>query len=102
LGYLLDGAHLVLIDVHRRPLGFSFADRIAAALRLERPSAPPPMAVSYRVGEPAATGGHLLATWRRPLTVGSPLPALPLPLSTDQAITLDLDQTYTRAASDVY
>jgi hypothetical protein len=23
LGYLIDGAHLVLIDVHRRPIGFS-------------------------------------------------------------------------------
>ena len=41
LGYLLDGAHLVLIDVHRRPLGFSFADRIAAELSLAQPPCPP-------------------------------------------------------------
>jgi hypothetical protein len=34
LGYLLDGAHLVLIDVHRRPVGFSFADQIAIELHL--------------------------------------------------------------------
>jgi hypothetical protein len=30
LGYLLESVHLLLVDVHRRPLGFSFADRIAA------------------------------------------------------------------------
>src|SRR5947208_3401681 len=29
LGYLLEGVHLLLVDVHRRPFGFSFADRIA-------------------------------------------------------------------------
>jgi len=61
LGYLLDGANLVVIDVHRRPIGFSFADRIAAELHLKQPPMPTPMAISYRVGEPAASGGRLLA-----------------------------------------
>jgi hypothetical protein len=102
LGYLLDGAHLVLIDVHRRPLGFSFADQIAVELQLEQPSVPPPMAVSYRVGEPAATGGRLLAIWRRPLTAGTALPTIPLPLTPEQAVALDLDYTYTQAATDAY
>ena len=78
LGFLLDGAHLVVIDVHRRPLGFSFADRIAEELHLEQPSVPPPMAVSYRVGEPAPTGGRFLAIWPRPLSVGARLPTIPL------------------------
>jgi Protein of unknown function (DUF4058) len=102
LGYLLEGAHLVLVDLHRRPVGFSFADQIAAELDLEQPSLLPPMAVSYRVGEPAATGGRLLATWRRPMTVGEPLPGIPLPLTPDQEVALDLDQTYARAAEDAY
>jgi hypothetical protein len=102
LGYLLEGAHLVLIDVHRRPAGFSFADQIATELRLQQPSVPPPMAVSYRVGEPAATGGRLLAIWRQPLTVGEALPAIPLPLTSELEVTLDLDQTYDRAAEDAY
>ena len=101
LGYLLDGAHLVIIDVHRRPVGFSFADQIAAELHLKQPSVLPPMAVSYRVGEPAATGGRLLAIWRRPMTVGEALPPIPLPLI-QQEVTLDLDQTYARAAEDAY
>lgn len=102
LGYLLDGAHLVLIDVHRRPSGFSFADQVAAALQLGQPSVPAPLAVTYRVGEPAANGGRFLALWRRPLTVGAPLPPIPLPLQPDQAVTIDLDHTYTQAAADAY
>ena len=102
LGYLLEGAHLVLIDVHRRPAGFSFADHIATELHLQQPSVLPPMAVSYRVGEPAATGGRLLAIWRRPMTVGDTLPAIPLPLTPEQEVTLDLDQTYAKAAEDAY
>jgi hypothetical protein len=102
LGYLLEGAHLVLIDVHRLPVGFSFADHIATELHLQQPSVLPPMAVSYRVGEPAATGGRLLAIWRRPMTVGDTLPPIPLPLTSEQEVTLDLDQTYARAAEDAY
>src|SRR5262245_44604626 len=33
LGYLWDGVHLLLVDVHRRPLGFSFADAVAAEMQ---------------------------------------------------------------------
>jgi hypothetical protein len=60
------------------------------------------LAVSYRVGEPAATGGRILGIWRRPLTVGQPLPILKLPLTVDVAIAVDLEQTYGRAAADAY
>jgi hypothetical protein len=102
-GYLIEGVHLLLVDVHRRPAGFSFADGIAAELQMpaDHPL-PPPMAVSYRIGEPAASGGRLLAIWRRPLTIGAPLPSLPLALNTDEAIEIDLEQTYMRAAADAY
>lgn len=102
LGYLLEGVHLLLVDVHRRPLGFSFDERIAQALQLKQPSAMPPFAVSYRVGEPAASGGRLLAVWRRPLTVGQPLPVLQLALTVKQGVRVDLEQTYVRAAADAY
>ena len=102
LGYLLNGAHLVVIDVHRRPSGFSFADRIAEELLLGQPALPTPMAVSYRVGAPAATGGRLLAIWRRPLRVGDALPVLPLPLTSEQSVGIDLDRTYLQAATDAY
>jgi hypothetical protein len=102
VGYLQEGVHLLLVDVHRRPLNFSFADRIADELGFRQPPCPPPMAISYRVGEPAATGGRLLAIWRRPLTVGEPLPVLKLPLSVETSVPVDLEQTYMVAAADAY
>jgi hypothetical protein len=102
-GYLIEGVHLLLVDVHRRPAGFSFADGIAQELRIEnQPSLPPTLAVSYRVGEPAATGGRLLAIWRRSLAPGERLPTLPLHLQVDLAIPVDLEATYSRAAADAY
>ena len=66
--YLLRGVHLLLVDVHRRPVSFSFADRIARELELEQPPCPAPFAVAYRVGEPAraAVGSSPsgAGTWR--------------------------------------
>ncbi len=41
----------------------------------------PPACAAYRVGEPAPKGGRFLGAWRRPLTVGAPLPSLRLPPS---------------------
>jgi len=102
-GYLIEGVHLMLVDVHRRPVGFSFAEGIAQELQIPNsPALPPPMAASYRVGEPAAGGGRLLAIWRRPLSVGAAIPSLPLPLTTDAAVTVDLESTYMGAAADAY
>lgn len=101
--YLLEGVHLVLVDVHRRPPGFSFADEIARQLEIpNQPPLPPAMAISYRVGEPAATGGRLLAIWRFTLPVGGLLPAVPLPLGVDFSVPVDLEATYLRAAADAY
>jgi Protein of unknown function (DUF4058) len=102
LSYLLKGVHLLLVDVHRRPLRFSFAERLAEELRFEQPPCPAPCALSYRVGEPAPNGGRFLAIWRRPLTVGMPLPSLPLPLSVHDSVRVDLEQTYVRAAAAAY
>jgi hypothetical protein len=102
LGYLKEEAHLLLVDVHRRPLYFSFADSLAQELRVEQPPTPPPLAVTYRVGERAAEGGRLIAIWRRPLQVGAPLPTMFLPLTVNAAIPVHLEETYMRAAADVY
>jgi hypothetical protein len=101
-GYLLEGVHLLLVDVHRRPLSFSFADQIAVQLQMPQPPLPAPLGVSYRVGGPAAVGGRMLGIWRRPLTVGQPLPLLPLPITMDTLVEVDLEQTYQRAAADAY
>lgn len=102
LNYLHEGANLLLVDVHRRPLGFSFADRLAAELDLDQVPCPAPSACSYRVGERAASGGRMLARWRRPLEVGSELPMMPLPLTVNCNINVSLEATYARAAADAY
>jgi hypothetical protein len=101
-GYLLRGVHLLLVDVHRRPATFSFADRVAAQLGFRQPPLPAPHAVGYRVGGPAPAGGQFLALWRRALTVGAPLPAMRLPLSAEESVAVDLEGTYLRAAEAAY
>lgn len=104
-GYLLQGIHLLLVDVHPRPLGFSFADQIDEQLQMERKeraALPPPFAISYRVGEPAASGGRFLAIWRKPLGIGSPLPSIPLALSVERSLAIELESTYAAAAADAY
>jgi hypothetical protein len=102
LAYLLEGVHFLVVDVHRRPLNFSFADRIAQELQIRQSPTPPPVALSYRVGEIAATGGCLLAIWRRPLEAGQQLPVLQLALGVDLQVGVDLEKTYLLAAADAY
>jgi len=102
LGYLRGGVHLLLVDVHRRPLEFSFPQLIAESLGEPLPAPVTPSVVSYRVGATAATGGRMLAVWQHSCAVGQPLPALPLALTLDAAVTVDLEGTYTRAAADNY
>lgn len=101
-GYLIESVHLLLVDVHRRPLGFSFPDRIAASLSMESERLSSPCAVSYRVGEPAATGGRYLALWRRSLNPGESLPEIPLAIDVDSQVMVDLERTYWAAAVDAY
>ncbi len=100
--YLVGGANLLLVDIHRRPLRFSFADRINRQLGIRQPPLPNPWAVAYRVSDPMDTEFQDLAVWRRPLTVGAPLPLMALPINEDASIRVDLEQTYMRAAADAY
>jgi len=101
LGYLRQAVHLMVIDVLPRPTGFSFADEVGRDLGQPLPPTPTPFAVSYRVGGPTPDG-TLVATWRRPLAVGQPLPTLPLPLNFRQEVPIDLEHTYREAARRVY
>jgi hypothetical protein len=100
--YLRGGVHLLLIDVHRRPLDFSFARAVVEGLGLTIPAPDAPTAVSYRVGPAAAQGGRLLGLWQQPLRVGEPLPTMPLPLTPDDVVWVELEPTYSRAAADSY
>jgi hypothetical protein len=105
LGYLRLGVHLLLVDVLPRPKGFSFADAITSSLGLDLPPLLPPFAAAYRVGEVVPVGadmGSLVGLWRRSLGVGQPLPPLPLPLSVQHAVLVDLEETYQRAAKRAY
>lgn len=102
-GDLAGGIHLLLIDVHPQPAGFSFADEIARTSGIaDQPRMPPPMAITYRVGEPAPEGGRHLSIWRRSLEIGADLPTLPLPLDASTTVPVDLGATYARAAADAY
>lgn len=101
VGYLLNGMHLMVIEVLRRPFGFSFADEIAREIELDQPGLPPFAAV-YRVGEPAAEGGRYLAHWRGELQAEVVMPKMPLPLDVHTAVVVDLEATYMRAAEDAY
>lgn len=101
-GYLLRGVNLLLVDVHRRPTAFSFADQIGANLGLTRPPLPSPHALGYRVGGPSPTGGKFLGVWRRPLAIDGPLPTMRLPLSPDESVPVDLEGTYRRATEAAY
>jgi hypothetical protein len=102
LSYLSSGVHLLLVDVHRRPLAFSFAGLIGESLGGNLPSLPAPAAISYRVGAPAATGGRMLGVWQHELIAGQPLPPIPLALTQDLAVMVELESTYSRAAADSY
>jgi hypothetical protein len=102
LGYLRQMVNLMVLEVTPRPHGFSFANLIAA--ELEIPNQPPiaaPVVASYRViggvtGEPA-----VVEVWRRAVRVGDPLPTLPLAIGPQQSISIDLEGTYMRAATDM-
>src|SRR5205085_7936131 len=86
LGYLWSGVHLMLVDVHRRPLGFSFVEALASELQCRFPAELPPHAVSWNVGGPTPEGGQFLDGWYRALTVGEPLPTLPLCMTAEQSL----------------
>ncbi len=92
---LADGVHLLLVDVHRRPVSFSFADALAESVGVGQPPLPSPLAVAYCVGEPMPKG-YFAEVWRRPLVVGADIPLMPLPLSVHQNILVDLESTYRR------
>ena len=102
LGFLGQGVHLLLIDLLPRPQGFSFSDAIAAASQFRQAPCPPPCAISYNVGGLADPPGRFLDIWRRSLTIGSPLPTLPLWLTGDQLVPVDLEFTYSRATTAAY
>ena len=103
LGYLTNGVHLLLVDVHPTVPGDSVADAIASGLALpDEPSRPPPFVVSYRIGQAVRGEGRYFAIRGRPLTAGQPLPPMPLAINSYITVPVDLEGTYMRAAANAY
>ena len=100
--YLRNGVNLLIVDVHRRPALFSFPQYIATSFRMDEPMLVAPSAVSFGLGSPLPSGGRMVDVWQRPLVVGQPLPAMTLMLTGIEYATVNLDATYSRAASDSY
>jgi hypothetical protein len=93
--HLHDGVHLLLVDVHPNPSEFGFGQLIL-------PPAPvAPSVLSYRA---PPQGGYDFSPWQHGLSIGEPLPRVPLALDLEESVTVDLEATYSRAtvaASDV-
>jgi hypothetical protein len=102
LGYLWAGVHLLLVDVHGRPHGFSFVAAMGDELQCQLPVGLPPHAVSWNVGGPTPEGGRFLDGWYRSLVVGELLPSLPLVLADRKSLLIDLEHTYAEAAHRAY
>lgn len=102
LGYLWSGIHLMLVDMHRRPVGFSFIEAMAAELQCRFPTGLPPHVVSWNTGGRTPEGGQFLDGWYRALTVGEPLPTVQLALTADRSLLVDVAHTYTKAARRAY
>jgi hypothetical protein len=102
LSYLWSGVHLMLVDVHRRPLGFSFVEAMAAEVECQFPVGLPPHAVSWNAGGPTPEGGQFLDGWYKALAAGEPLPTLPLALTAERSLLIDLERTYSEATHRAY
>jgi len=103
LSYLRAGVNLLLVDVHPRPVIFSFAEVLRQKTSIERQPCPPPCAISYRVGQPLVDEERpSLELWERQLTIGQPLPSIALPLESELAILVELEPSYAQATADAY
>jgi len=100
--YLRNGVNVLFVDVHRRPALFSFPQYVAKSFGMPQPMLVAPSAVSFGLGGGAPSGGRMVEVWQRPLVVGEPLPAMTLMLTGIEYVTVNLDATYSRAASDSY
>jgi hypothetical protein len=95
-GYLAAGVSVVVVDVVTTRRGDLTAELLQVLGRAEpSPAGPALSAVAARpLTGPA---GDRLDLWAEPLAVGHPLPTVPLWLTADVCVPLDLDATYTAA-----
>jgi hypothetical protein len=77
-------------------------EALAGELQCRFPGGLPPHAVSWNVGGLTPEGGQFLDGWYRSLAVGEPLPTLPLSLTAERSLLIDLEHTYTEACRRAY
>jgi hypothetical protein len=96
-GYLAQGISLVVVDV----VTTRQADLHAEIMTLLGQSAPSPQnlyAVAYR--PIVRDGADAIDVWPHRLALGKDLPTLPLALSAEVVVAIDLESTYTTAADN--
>jgi len=102
LSYLHAGSNLVVVDTVTTGRA-NFHAEILHLLELNGPAAwqsPSELyAVAYRAA--AVDQGRQLQAWPETLTIGSPLPRLPLWLGVDICVPLDLETTYQMTCTDL-
>ena len=98
-GYLQMGIGLVILDVVTS-LQSNLHDELIDVLRLGNefafPGSAPLYTASYRPVRSDA-GGDQIEIWPTALSLGQPLPTVPLPLRRGPMVPLDLDATYNEA-----
>jgi hypothetical protein len=100
--YLFQGVAVVVIDVVTERLANLHAELVQLlVVNGELPWESPThlYAVAYRVARDK--GARTLETWREPLTVGAPLPTLPLWLDPDLSVPLQLEESYQAACTSL-
>jgi hypothetical protein len=93
--YLMSGVCVVMLDVvtvKRFNLHDSVCDMLELPETTAMPGRPPTYAVSYR--PKTAEGAMSLDIWHRELVVGQQMPTMPLRLTGDMFVPLELEETY--------
>jgi len=96
--YLSRGVGLIILDIVTSA-HFNLHNELIDVLRAGNAFALPEEAWLYTVAYRPARRGEtsLVDLWPHPLTVGQPLPVLPLALRGDGVVAVDLEATYTQA-----
>jgi hypothetical protein len=98
VSYLTRGIGLIVVDIVTNRLANLHNEVIGMLGRAEPfllPAAAGTYAVAYRPSRQPT--GDQIEVWPRPLTLGLPLPLLPLALRNAGVVPVDLEETYTEA-----
>jgi hypothetical protein len=96
--YLLSGVSVILVDVVTPRAGNLYAELLELLqVRLSTPGQGLHDLYAVALRTAPATQGLNLETWAYPLTLGGPLPTVPLWLHTELGLPLDLEMSYQAA-----